>query len=83
VSSTANVRLIANAEHERRRELEDLAVELTALLQRHGSDLARETLAILRTVLAAVVSGAVTVNALTDAAAALRRQRRPRPARPN
>jgi hypothetical protein len=69
--------------HGRRRELEDLAAELTGLLRQHGSDLPRETLAILRTVLAAVLSGAVTADGLRDAAATLRRQRRPRPARSN
>jgi hypothetical protein len=48
--------------HERRRELEGLAAELSALLRQQGWELPRETHALLRTVLAAVLSGAATVN---------------------
>ncbi len=69
--------------HGRRAELEELAGELSTQLRQHGADLPRETLSVLRTVLSAVASGAVTADALTDAAATLRRQRRPRRARPS
>ena len=55
-------------------ELEGLAAELSDLLRVRGESLAAETLAILRTVLATIASGAATVRLLGEAAATLRRR---------
>jgi tetratricopeptide (TPR) repeat protein len=55
-------------------ELEGLAAELSELLRVRGESLAAETLAILRTVLATISSGAATVRLLGETAAMLRRR---------
>lgn len=55
-------------------ELEGLAAELSELLRVRGESLAAETLAILRTVLATIGSGAATVRVLGETAAMLRRR---------
>jgi tetratricopeptide (TPR) repeat protein len=55
-------------------ELEGLAAELSELLRVRGESLAAETLAILRTVLATIGSGAATARLLGETAAMLRRR---------
>ena len=66
-------------------DLEGLAAELGEILRVRGESLAPETLAILRTVLAAVRGGAVSVRLLADSAATLRRRgdRRSKAGAPN
>jgi tetratricopeptide (TPR) repeat protein len=66
-------------------DLEGLAAELSEILRVRGESLAAETLAILRTVLATVNSGAATVRLLGETAAMLRRRgdRRAKTVSPN
>jgi tetratricopeptide (TPR) repeat protein len=58
-------------------ELEGLAAELSQLLRVKGESLAPETVAILRTALATISSGAATVRLLAETAALLRRRGHP------
>lgn len=66
-------------------DLEGLAAELSEILRVRGETLAPETLAILRTVLATISSGAATVRLLGETAAMLRRRgdRRAKAGSPN
>jgi tetratricopeptide (TPR) repeat protein len=66
-------------------DLEGLAAELSEILRVRGESLAAETLAILRTVLATISSGAATVRLLGETAAMLRRRgdRRSKAGSPN